>query len=180
MFEKLPHEQAVSTKYVYEGKTINVRVDNVVFPDGKKSVREVCERVNAVAILPMDNDGNVYLVKQFRYAFGEELLEIPAGKMDKGDGETPLDCAVRELKEETGFTAGKIEPLGKIYPTPGFVTEILYLYLATDLTPGETDFDYDEYINLIKLPIEEVKQMIVRGEITDAKTIAAMYIAQNR
>ncbi len=176
----LPHEKAVESKRIYEGKTISVRVDDVVFPDGKKSLREVCERVDAVAILPIDSDGKIYLEKQYRYPFDEEIYEIPAGKMDKVDGETPLECAVRELKEETGFTAGKIEPIGKIYPSPGFVTEILYLFIATELTEGDTDFDDDEYINLVKLSADEVKEMIVSGRITDAKTIAAMYIAQNR
>jgi len=180
MENKIPHEKAVSSRIAFKGKTFDVRVDDVVFPNGRKAVREVCDRVNAVAVLPMDNEGNVYLVRQYRYAFDTEMLEVPAGKMDKVDGETPLECAIRELKEETGFTAGKLEPIGELWPSPGFVTEILYLFIATDLTEGETDFDDDEFLNLVKLPMEEVKQMIVRGEITDGKTIAAIYIAQNR
>ncbi|NLD87359.1 MAG: NUDIX hydrolase [Clostridiales bacterium] len=175
---ELPHEKAYESNVIYDGKIIKVRVDKVVFPDGKKSVREVCEHVGGVGVLPVDDEGYVYLVRQFRYPYGEELYEIPAGKLDLSDTETPLDCGIRELKEETGFSADKIEHLGKIYPSPGFLTEILYLFKATGLHMGDSETEDDEFLALTKFSAEEVRDMILRGEIRDAKTIAAMYMSQ--
>lgn len=174
----LPHETPVEQTYHYQGKIVNLRVDKAVFPDGKRCTREVCEHCPGVGILPVDEDGNVYLVKQYRYPYGEELLEIPAGKMDASDTETHLDCGIRELKEETGFKAETMHFLGEMYPSPGFLTEVLYVYLATGLTAGDTDFDDDEYLNLVKMPYEELCERIHLGEIKDAKTVYAAFRAQ--
>ena len=152
-------------------------MDEVSLPNGKTAPREVCEHVGGVGVLPIDKDGNVILVRQFRYAFDTELLEMPAGKMDHGP-EGAEECGIRELKEETGCTAGRIVPLGAIYPSPGFLTEVTYLFAALDLTEGEMQPDEDEFVEVVRLPIAEVEKMIERDEIRDAKTVAAMYRAK--
>ena len=136
----------------------------VVFPGG-------------VGVLPIDRDGNIILVRQFRYPFDTETLEMPAGKMDHGP-ENAEECGVRELAEETGCTAGRIVPLGAMYPSPGFLTEVTYLFAALDLTEGETHPDEDEFVETVRLPIAEVERLIAEDRLRDAKTIAAMYRAR--
>ena len=139
--------------------------------------REVCEHVGGVGVLPVDRSGNIILVRQFRYPYDTELLEIPAGKLDHG-AEDFAACGARELKEETGCTAGRIVPLGAQYPSPGFLTEVVHLFAALDLTEGEMQPDEDEFVEVVRLPIAEVEAMIARDEIRDAKTIVAMYRAR--
>ncbi len=173
----LPHEKTLEQEYKYKGKIVSVRVDKAQFPNGKVCTREVCEHCGGVGILPVDDEGNVYLVRQYRYAYGEELLEVPAGKMDLSDTEEHLDCGIRELREETGFTAENMIYLGEMYPSPGFLTETLYLYLATGLTAGETSPDEDEYLNVEKMPYSELCDRIQSGEIKDAKTVCAAFRA---
>ena len=158
-------EKQLSSEYKFRGRIMTARVDEVSLPNGKTAPREVCEHVGGVGVLPIDKDGNVILVRQFRYAFDTELLEMPAGKMDHGP-EDAEECGIRELKEETGCTAGRIVPLGAIYPSPGFLTE------------GEMQPDEDEFVEVVRLPIAEVEKMIERDEIRDAKTVAAMYRAK--
>ena len=133
-------EKQLSSEYKFKGRIMTARVDEVSLPNGKTALREVCEHVGGVGVLPIDKDGNVILVRQFRYAFDTELLEMPAGKMDHGP-EDAEECGIRELKEETGCTAGRIVPLGAIYPSPGFLTEVTYLFAALDLTEGEMQPD---------------------------------------
>ena len=133
-------EKQLSSEYKFRGRIMTARVDEVSLPNGKTAPREVCEHVGGVGVLPIDKDGNVILVRQFRYAFDTELLEMPAGKMDHGP-EDAEECGIRELKEETGCTAGRIVPLGAIYPSPGFLTEVTYLFAALDLTEGEMQPD---------------------------------------
>ncbi len=173
----LPHEVPISQEYKFRGRIMSARVDKAMFPNGKECTREVCEHCGGVGVLPLDDEGNVYLVRQYRYPYGEELLEIPAGKMDLSDTETPLDCGVRELKEETGFTAAHLRFLGEMYPSPGFLTERLHLFLATGLTAGETSPDEDEYLNLVKMPFSELRDRILKGEIKDGKTVYAAFHA---
>lgn len=175
---QLPHERPITQDYQYKGKIVNIRVDKAQFPDGKQCTREVCEHCGGVGILPVDDEGFVYLVRQYRYPYDEELLEVPAGKMDHDDSEDHLGCGIRELKEETGFTAETMTYLGEMYPSPGFLTERLYLYLATGLTAGETNFDDDEYLNLVKMSFDELCEKIHTGEIRDGKTIFAAFRAQ--
>ena len=170
-------EKQLSSEYKFRGRIMTTRVDEVSLPNGKTAPREVCEHVGGVGVLPFDKDGNVILVRQFRYAFDTELLEMPAGKMDHGP-EDAEECGIRELKEETGCTAGRIVPLGAIYPSPGFLTEVTYLFAALDLTEGEMQPDEDEFVEVVRLPIAEVEKMIERDEIRDAKTVAAMYRAK--
>ena len=159
-------EKQLSSEYKFKGRIMTARVDEVSLPNGKTAPREVCEHVGGVGVLPIDKDGNVILVRQFRYAFDTELLEMPAGKMDHGP-EDAEECGIRELKEETGCTAGRIVPLGAIY-----------LFAALDLTEGEMQPDEDEFVEVVRLPIAEVEKMIERDEIRDAKTVAAMYRAK--
>lgn len=171
-------EKQLSYQYFFEGKIMKARLDEVLLPNGRRARREVCEHVGGVGVLPIDRDGNVILVRQFRYPYGEEILEIPAGKLDHGEGESIADCGARELKEETGCTAGRLVPLGCVYPSPGFLTEVVHLFAALDLTEGEMQPDEDEFVEVVRLPIAEVEQMVARDEIRDAKTALALYRAR--
>lgn len=157
---------------------MKARLDEVELPNGKTAMREVCEHVGGVGILPIDRNGNIILVRQFRYPYDAEILEIPAGKLDHGETETAADCGARELKEETGCTAERIVPLGCVYPSPGFLTEVVHLFAALDLTDGEMQPDEDEFVEVVRLPIAEVEAMVSRDEIRDAKTLAALYRAK--
>lgn len=170
-------EKQLSYQYFFEGKIMKARLDEVLLPNGRRARREVCEHVGGVGVLPVDRSGNVILVRQFRYPYDTELLEIPAGKLDHG-AEDFTACGARELKEETGCTAGRIVPLGAQYPSPGFLTEVVHLFAALDLTEGEMQPDEDEFVEVVRLPIAEVEAMIARDEIRDAKTIVAMYRAR--
>ena len=170
-------EKQLSSEYFFEGHIMKARLDEVSLPNGRTAPREICEHLGGVGVLPIDREGNVILVRQFRYAFDAELLEIPAGKMDHGP-EDAAECGKRELKEETGCTAGRFVPLGAMYPSPGFLTEVTYLFAALDLEEGEMQPDEDEFVEVVRLPIAEVAAMIERDEIRDAKTIAAMYRAK--
>lgn len=157
---------------------MKARLDEVELPNGKTAMREVCEHLGGVGILPIDRNGNIILVRQFRYPYDAEILEIPAGKLDHGETETAADCGARELKEETGCTAERIVPLGCVYPSPGFLTEVVHLFAALDLTDGEMQPDEDEFVEVVRLPIAEVEAMVSRDEIRDAKTLAALYRAK--
>ena len=162
----------------YEGIIINVGLDRVSLPDGSEAFREIVEHPGGACILPGDGDGNVILVRQFRYAFDTELLEMPAGKMDHGP-EDAEECGLRELKEETGCTAGRIVPLGAYHSSPGFSSERLYIYLALDLSRGEAHPDEGEFLDLVKLPFSELLAMVKRGEISDGKTAIAALQAEH-
>lgn len=170
-------EKTIEKKYVFHGKIINVRVDQVELPNGRTALREVCEHVGGVGVLPIRKDGNIILVRQFRYPYQENMLEIPAGKMDHDFEEAEL-CGARELREETGYTAGRLIYLGESYPSPGFLTEVVYLYAALDLTAGQSQPDEDEFVEQVHVPVSEVEKMIADGRINDNKTIVAMYRAR--
>lgn len=171
-------EKQLSHRYFFEGKIMKARLDEVELPNGKTAPREVCEHVGGVGVLPIDRDGNVILVRQFRYPYDTEMLEIPAGKLDHGEGESIADCGARELKEETGCTAVRLVPLGCEYPSPGFLTEVVHLFAALDLTDGEMQPDEDEFVEVVRLPLAEVEAMVERNEIRDAKTVVALYRAK--
>ena len=153
-----------------------MEVDKIRQVSGRESFREVVEHPGGVCILPVDDDGTCYMVRQYRYPVQKHLLEAPAGKLEKG--EDPLDCAVRELGEETGFTAGRMIPLGGFYTSPGFSTEKLYLYVATDLRQGEQHPDEGELLDLVKMPLAELKAAVLRGEIEDGKTATLVLAAE--
>ena len=165
-------EKTLESQRIYEGAVLNLRRDKVTVRDNGTSYREVIEHRGAVTLAAMTAEGNMVLVRQFRYAAGKVLLETPAGKMEKG--EEPIVTAARELKEETGYTAGKLTHLSSFYCAIGYSNEIIHLYLAEDLTPGETDFDDNEAIEVEEIPLTELKRMALAGEIDDGKTLVAI------
>ncbi len=165
-------EKQISSKYIFKGKIINLRVDEALLPNGATASREVIEHQGGVCVVPLTENGEILMVEQFRYPYQEVVLEIPAGKKDPN--EEPLECGKRELKEETGATALNYRSLGEIYPSPGYCGEIIYMYLATGLSYGETNPDEDEFLNIKKVPLEKVVEMIMSGEIKDSKTQAAI------
>ncbi|MBR4910421.1 MAG: NUDIX hydrolase [Clostridia bacterium] len=167
-------EKTIDQKYIYKGAIINLRLDNALLPNGNTAKREVVEHPGGVGVLPIDNNGEVLLVKQFRYPYMEETLEIPAGKRDKKGDSDPLTCGKRELKEETGAAAENYYTLGTLYPSPGYTNEVIYMYAATGLSFGEADPDDDEFINLVRLPLNEAVKMVLDGMIPDSKTQAAL------
>ena len=171
-------EKTLSQEYHFKGHIMAARLDQVELPNGHTAAREVCEHLGGVGVLPIDKDGNIILVRQYRYPYDEIMLEIPAGKLDHGDDEDAADCGLRELKEETGCTAGRIVPLGCIYPSPGFLTEVVHLFAALDLTDGEMQPDEDEFVEVVRLPLAEVEAMVERNEIRDGKTVVALYRAR--
>lgn len=165
--------EVVKSLIQYQGKFVAVKEDTILLPDGKTASREVVQRGAATAILPIDKHGNVILVRQYRHAVGQMLLEVPAGILEKG--ENPAECAKRELEEETGYQTNALEFICQMYPTPGFCDEQLYLYLAQDLAEGKQNFDEDEFIEVEKYSIEQALDMVEKGEIQDAKTILLLY-----
>ena len=164
-------EKKVKENLVYDGKILKLYVDDAELSNGKITKREYCNHPGGVAIIPIDDDGNVTLVRQFRYPYGCELLEIPAGKLEPG--ENPLECGIRELEEETGMKAEEFISLGVAYPSPGYVNEKLYLYMAKELSQGVANPDEDEFLNVIKMPFSQLFQMVMTDEIHDAKTVIA-------
>lgn len=164
-------EKMVNTRKVFEGKIFDIKVDDITLPDGRAAEREILLHPGGVVILPITNDGKIILVKQYRYAVGKTLLEIPAGKLEKG--EDPTEAAVRELEEETGCRAVKIRKFGNLVPVAGYSSEIMHGYICEDMEDTmEQKLDEDEFIEIVKLPIEEVKEKILSGEIQDGKTVA--------
>ena len=171
-------EKQKDSKYIYKGAIINLRLDTALLPNGNTAKREVIEHPGGVCVLPIDQNGDLLLVRQFRYPYMKETLEVPAGKRDKDGDSDPLACGKRELKEETGATAENYYPLGTLYPSPGYTDEIIYMYAATDLSFGDAQPDEDEFINLVRIPFEKAVKMVMRGEIPDSKTQTAILKAQ--
>jgi ADP-ribose pyrophosphatase len=169
-------EKQINAQYIFSGKIINLRVDDALLPNGKTAKREIVEHGGGVAVLPLTDDNEILMVEQFRYPYMETVLEIPAGKRDKS--EEPLICGIRELKEETGATAESFEFLGELYPSPGYCGEVIYMFLARGLSYGETNPDEDEFLNIKKIPLEKAAEMVLSGEIKDAKTQAAVLKAK--
>lgn len=160
----------------YNGLITNTILDQVVLQNGEHTLREVVEHPGGVTILPIDEEGYVYCVRQFRYPIGLHLLEVPAGKLEKD--EAPLECAVRELSEETGISADDYIDLGKIYPSPGYCKETLYIFMARKLHFGEAHPDKNEFLDVEKIHIDELFQTTMKNEIADAKTIIAILKAK--
>ena len=165
-------EKQLTSEYIYNGKIIKLRRDTALLPNGKTSTREYTVHHGAVCILPLLENGDVLLERQFRYAMSEVLTEIPAGKLDY-IGEDPHEAALRELREETGAVASELIPLGPFYPTCAYSTEVIHMFLARGLTFGERDLDEDEFLNVFRLPLRELVEKVLNGEIPDAKTQAA-------
>ncbi len=166
-------EKQLSAEYLFKGKIINVRRDQALLPNGKTALREVVEHPGGVCVAAINDKDEILLVRQFRYPYFENVLEIPAGKRDSAD-EEPLSCGIRELREETGAIAKNIFPLGKLYPTPGYCGEIIWMFGATELTFGNDDLDEDEFLSVETVPFEKAVEMVLSGEIKDAKTQVAI------
>ncbi len=162
-------EKTVSSKKVFEGRIIKVKVDTVAMPDGTEATRELVEHPGGVGIVAVTDKDEIILVRQYRKPLDKVIYEIPAGKLDCG--EPHRECGIRELGEETGMTAGSFEYLGFIYPSPGFTDEVTHVYLATDLQEGEVHPDEDEYLDVERVPIEKAYKMVMDGEINDAKSV---------
>ena len=169
-------ERPISRKDIFQGRIINVHVDTVALPNGETATREVADHPGGVAILALDSENNVLAVTQYRYTFRKAMLEIPAGKLEYG--EDPHDAGLRELKEETGAVPGRYEPLGTLIPSPGCYGETLYLYLARDLTMEQQHLDPDEFLNVERIPFDEMVRRCLSGEIDDAKTLVAVLKAK--
>ena len=166
-------EECVSSRLIFDGRVVQLYVDRVRLPDGREAEREYMRHIGAVCVLPLDRDGVVHCVRQYRYPHGEVLLEIPAGKLDSKT-EDRASAALRELQEETGYRCGRLTFLGNIYTSPAILDEVIGLYLAEELTPGETHFDEDEFLAPVAVPLEELADRVMRGEIPDAKTQLAV------
>lgn len=162
-------EKTLASKSIFTGRIIDVRVDTVLLPDGRQSTREIVRHAPAVAMVALDEDDQLLLVRQYRKPVEQSLLEIPAGIMEPG--EKPLQAARRELEEETGYRADCWEELGSFFTGPGFTDERIFLFLATGLQKGQLQPDEDEFLELCRFSLSEVKNMVHRGEIVDAKTI---------
>lgn len=169
-------EKRLDTEEIYAGRIIRVHRDRVLLPNGREGMREIVEHPGGVGILALEADGTVLLVRQYRYAFGRTLLEIPAGKREPG--EEPFVTARRELREETGAIAESWTPLGSLIASPGCYDEVLYLYLAQDLHYGATDPDEDEFLAVERMPLDQLARLCLEGEVTDAKTVCAVLKAK--
>lgn len=169
-------EKTISSETIFKGTIIHVRRDTVELPNGKGAFREVVDHPGGVCVLALDEENRVLVVSQYRYPYQKVLREVPAGKLEAG--EDPKEAAIRELREETGAAAGTFEPLGELYPSPGYCGEIIRMYLARDLTFGGADLDDDEFLNLERVPFWELVQQVLSGEVKDAKTIAAVLKAK--
>lgn len=170
-------EKTVVSEEVFSGKVFSVKKETVLLPDDTKAYREVVIHSGGVGILPIDEDNNITLVKQFRKGAECETLEIPAGKLEKN--ENPIDCANRELLEETGFTSCNIKSLGEFYATPAYCSEVIHLFMATGLTYVGQKLDDGEFLELIQIPLDKAYDMVLSNEIKDAKTIIAILKAKS-
>lgn len=169
---KMFEEVTVSSQSIFQGKIISLQVDTVKLPDGSEATREIVRHPGAVAVLAI-HEGKMVVVEQYRKPLNKSEIEIPAGKLDPG--ESPENAAIRELKEETGYTTDSLIPLGSYYTSPGFADEIIYVYAAENLQQGEMQLDEDEFLQVTELTLEEAYEAMRQGRIHDAKTIHALY-----
>ena len=166
------YEEKCSETSIYEGKIIKVHVDEVKLQNGKKSKREVVDHNGGVCVAVLTEKNEILLVKQFRYPYKEVLWEVPAGKLEIG--EDPFEAMKREQKEETGTTGENYLSLGKLYPSPGYCGEIIYMWACRQISSGELHLDEDEFLEVVKMPMAEAVEKVMNGEIQDAKTQAAV------
>lgn len=161
-------EKTLEEKIIFDGRIITVYHNKALLGDGTTAMREIVAHPGGVCVAPLLENGDLLFVRQFRSPYGEILMELPAGKLEKG--EDPLKAGIRELSEETGATATEVRSLGRLYPTPGYCGEIIYLYLATGLSFGEQHPDDDEFIDVVRVPLGQAVEMVMNGELTDSKT----------
>lgn len=171
-------ELQLRSERIFDGRVVSLRVDAVSLPGGGEAIREVVEHKASAVIVPLDDDGNVVMVRQYRYAVGQVVLEAPAGLVE--DSESPEECARRELQEEIGYAATDMTPLGGFWPSPGFCDEFIHAFLASGLEPSRLAADEDENIEVVRYSVARVVEMIRAGEIQDAKTIVAVLLAAPR
>ena len=165
-------ERPLHGDYRYKGRIVNLRVDEALLPNGQTALREVVEHPGGVCVAALTDERELLFVRQFRYPYGEVIREIPAGKLTPG--EDPLECGKRELREETGAQAAQYTFLGKLYPSPGYCGEIIYMYLATGLTFGESQPDEDEFLEVERVSLDEAVRLVMENAIADAKTQTAV------
>lgn len=162
------------SEWVYRGRAFQVRKDRVRLPDGGIAQLDIVEHVGAVTIVPVDDDDQVWFVRQYRHATGKDLLELPAGTLEPG--EPPEVCAAREIREEIGMRAGTLRKLGEFYLAPGYSTEYMHVFLATGLVPDPLPGDQDEFLSIVRYPLAEVDRLVRLGEIQDGKSLAGIYL----
>ena len=170
-------ETYVSREEIFDGYIVHLVKDTVELPNGAKATREVALHHGAVCVVPVTDEGEIIMERQFRYPFDEVIWEIPAGKLDKDEFDH-LEAAKRELREETGYTAETYTFIGELYPSPAILSENIHMYIATGLRKGEQELDEDEFLDVVKVPFNKVVEMILNGEIPDAKTQTAVLKAK--
>lgn len=173
----IQEEVTIKSEKIYEGKILNLKVDTVELPDKKYTKREIVEHSGGVGVVAITKIDNIILVNQYRQAISKEILEIPAGKLEIG--EEPRSTALRELQEETGYSAQKLRYITEFYPTPGYCTEKIHLFVADDLVLGEQNLDEHEYVEVVEIPFDEAYEKVLNGDIVDAKTIIAILLIKN-
>lgn len=165
-------QKIIDTQLVFQGRAVSLKIDTVQLPSGRKTTREIVEHSDCVTIIPVRDNGKVVMVKQFRHATGKELLEVPAGGIEKG--EDAISCVRRELQEETGLYPEEVIPFGGFYSAPGFCTEYLYLFIARSLKPSRLVAEDTEEISIVEVELSEVPSLIASGKIIDSKSIAGL------
>ncbi len=168
--------ELIKSETLLKGRAFAIRRDWLKTPDGRETKYDIIEHGGSVILVPLDADGNLLFVRQYRHAAGADLLELPAGTLD--EGEEPAVCAAREIREETGFAAGRLEKIGEFYLAPGYSTEFMVVFLATDLKYDPLEADADEFLSVEKIPVKQALEMAEKGEIPDAKSLAALLLAQ--
>jgi ADP-ribose pyrophosphatase len=168
--------KTLKSENVYEGKAFDVRREQLLLPDGKTTWFDIVVHPGAVTLIPIDTLGRILFVRQYRHAVGKELLELPAGTLNVG--EEPAACALREVREEIGMSAGKLEKVGEFYLVPGYSTEYMHLYLASDLQVDPLPGDEDEFITVEAIPLDALPDLISQGVLQDAKSLAALSLAE--
>ena len=168
----------LKSEILLKGRAFTIRRDWLKTPDGRETKYDIIEHGGSVVLIPLDADGNLLFVRQYRHAAGMDLLELPAGTLD--EGEEPALCAARELREETGFAAGQLEKIGEFYLAPGYSTEFMVVYFATDLRHDPLKADADEFLSVEKIPVNKALEMCEAGEMPDAKSLAALLLARTR
>lgn len=163
-------EKTLSEKIIYQGRILDLHVDEIELPDGKRSIREVVEHHGGVCVAALTEYNSLLFVRQYRYPYHKELLELPAGKLEKG--EDPLEAGIRELEEECGVKAETVIPMGQVYPTVAYCSEIIHLFLAKGLTRTQQHLDDGEFLSVEKISLDEAVELVMSGEITDSKTVA--------
>jgi ADP-ribose pyrophosphatase len=170
--------ELLKSEVLMKGRAFAIRRDTLKTPDGRETKFEIIEHSGSVVIIPIDENGEMLFVRQYRHATDQDLLELPAGTLD--EDEDPEVCAAREIREETGMAAGKLTKLGEFYLAPGYSTEFMVVFLATDLSHNPLEADADEFLSVESIPVAEAIEMAARGEVPDAKSLAALFLAKPR